>query len=304
MILDRLEPWTERCNPRYGQVVLAVLLICGTGYITYFVGHPGGTHPKGARSGPATIFSWLPDGVLLDGRMSAIAGVVYLVGAVLWWRAYLVPWSALLTAGAFLAATSLYLENASQTTHVAHLTAMLLLVYALWYQFCFREIRQAKRKKQLGNSLVYPRWVHGLSVFSVGVFYGWSGLSKIIQSGLNWPNGISLQLWVSLWGDPNAIGTQLILANLRLAVLLQVMVLVGELGAIPAIFFPRLRPWIGLLLIAFHLGQIEVFGWGFHANAILIALVFLPVERWMDGAFQRGKGPVDGKEILIKYRGD
>jgi hypothetical protein len=34
------------------------------------------------------------------------------------------------------------------------------------------------------------------------------------------------------------------------------------------------------LLIAFHIGQIAVFGWYFHANMVLITLCFLPVDRW------------------------
>ena len=37
---------------------------------------------------------------------------------------------------------------------------------------------------------------------------------------------------------------------------------------------------VGLLLIGFHIGQICVFGWGFHTNMLMLALVFLPVYQW------------------------
>jgi hypothetical protein len=60
------------------------------------------------------------------------------------------------------------------------------------------------------------------------------------------------------------------------------------LGGFLAIVSRTLRPWIGLLLIGFHIGQIAVFGWGFHANVALLALVLLPADEWLD-AWRRRK---------------
>jgi hypothetical protein len=276
---------TRRSEPLYGQVVLAALLIGALAYAAYFLGQASALAPEGQAGGPATFLWVLPARWLADAgwvfAASMAAMVVYVLGSITWITRKLVPFSSWATTAAFLAITALHLQFSQQATHVAHLPAMLMVVYALWYQLCAADIRKANREGRFLETPLYPRWVHGLSVYSVGVFYGWSGISKLLQSGIDWPNGVSLQLWASLWGNSHSFLTGLILANRRLATFLQWIVLIGELGAIPAIFFSKIRCWIGLVLIGFHLGQIAVFGWGFHANLILIALIFLPVDRWV-----------------------
>src|SRR5262249_40477522 len=71
--------------------------------------------------------------------------------------------------------------------------------------------------------------------------------------------------------------------------LMQAATLVGETGSFAAIVFPRLRPWVGLLLISFHLVTINVFGWGFHANVLILGLVFLPCYRWVPRGWCAGR---------------
>ena len=61
---------------------------------------------------------------------------------------------------------------------------------------------------------------------------------------------------------------------------MQATALLGECGGLVAIFSARLRPLVGLALISFHIGQICIFGWGFHTNMLMLALVFLPVYQW------------------------
>jgi hypothetical protein len=278
-----LERLGQRRRPLYGQVTLAVLLGCAAALSAYFLSHPGGTHPRGERTGPASVLSFLPDALLLDRRASLACGVLFVVGAGLWLLRRALPWSAWLAALGFTALVALYLENACQATHVAHLTNLLLLVYALWYSFYAAEIRAADREGRFWRTLLYPRWVYALSVFTVGLFYGLSGLGKLWESGPGWANGTSLQLWASLWGDPTSVWTRLILADRRLAAALQALTLAGETGALLAIIWPPARLVVGLALIGFHVGAIAVFGWGFHANLLILVLVFLPVERWASG---------------------
>jgi hypothetical protein len=283
--LSRLDWLGERSKPHYGQLMLGVLLLFALSLCLYFETHFGGTHSRGQRTGPASVISWLPDDVLLNQVVFIVCGALFISAALLWLCQHGLPWSSWCTVLTFTAVVALYLENASQATHVAHLTNMLLIVYAMWYHFYSAEMRRARLQGNFWNTPLYPRWVHALGVFTVGIFYGWSGLSKLLESGPAWANGISLQLWVSLWGDPNSRWTRLILSHRTLAQGMQTVTLIAETSAFPAIFFTRLRPFVGLALIGFHAGSICVFGWGFHANMVILALVYLPVFTWVERAF-------------------
>src|SRR5262249_26308678 len=131
--LDRL---TQRTTPQYGVLVLVCLLIVSVPLAAYFLLAWPGAAPRGARVGPATIFSFLPDTVLLDRRAQIVCGVVYLIAALAWAAHRWLPWSAALTALSFTGIVALYVENATQLTHVAHLTNAMLVLYALWYWTC------------------------------------------------------------------------------------------------------------------------------------------------------------------------
>ena len=285
MIRSWLDEMGERSRPYYGQFVLLCLLGCGTALGAYFVFYRPQPGPMEAHTGPATFLSGLPLAVLRDQTWSYIAGALYVVGAVLWLLRRGLPWSPWLAALSYNAAVALFLENAIQATHVGHLTGLLLVLYALWYQFYYQEIRTADTAGGFWTTPLYPRWIYRCSVFALGVFYGLSGLSKWVQSGPGWATGLPLQLWTRLFGDPHSVFTQMILADRRVAALLSWTTLIGETAGFLAIVSRRARPWIGLLLIGFHLGQIGVFGWGFHANMLLLALVFLPVADWLPRLF-------------------
>jgi hypothetical protein len=277
----------ERSRPHYGQLVLLCLLGSGAALCSYFVLYRPEPGPPEAHTGPATLLSWLPLSVLHDRTWSYLCGVLYALGALLWATQLALPWAPWLTALAYNAAVALFLENATQATHVGHLTGMILLLYALWYQFYYREIRAALAEGRFWATPLYPRWVYSGSVFLIGLFYGLSGLSKLLQSGPAWASGVPLQLWTRLFGDPQSFFTRLILADRTVAALLSWTTLIGETGGLLAIVSPLARPWIGLLLLSFHLGQIAVFGWGFHANMLLLTLVFLPFVRWVPRWIER-----------------
>jgi hypothetical protein len=268
-------------RPYYGQLVLVCLLACGSVLCAYFVFYRPEPGPLESHTGPATLLSSLPVGVLRDRTWSYLAGGAFAAGAALWLLRWGLPWSGWLAALSYNAAVALFLENAVQATHVGHLTGILLILYALWYQFYYRDIRAADAAGRFWVTPLYPRWVYRCSVFALGLFYGLSGLSKWMQSGPAWATGLPLQLWVRLFGDPQSMFTHMILADRRVAALLSWATLIGETAGLLAIVSRRARPWIGLLLIGFHLGQIGVFGWGFHANMLFLALVFLPVVDWL-----------------------
>jgi len=229
----------------------------------------------------------LPDSVLLSRVPIQVCAVLFVIGSLLWLAQVLIPWSGWLTSLAFTAVVALYVENATQVTHVAHVTNMFLLLHALWYHFYRHEISAALVAGCFWSEPLYPRWVHALAVFYLGLFYGLSGLGKLMTSGLGWANGVSLQLWTNLWGEQNSLWARFILEHRQLAVAMQVATLFGESSGLLAIVSRRLRPSIGLTLIGFHVGAICVFKWGFHANAVMLALFFLPCDRWVAALIDR-----------------
>jgi hypothetical protein len=106
-----------------------------------------------------------------------------------------------------------------------------------------------------------------------------------------------------MWGNPDSFWTELVLGDRRIAVAMQWAALIGETAGFVAIVSRALRPWIGLLLIGFHVGQIALFGWGFHANMILLALIFLPfqewVPRWVDRRERRRNSSKNAAEAAV-----
>lgn len=272
----------ELSRPYFGQLTLWVLLICAQPLCGYFLLHWSGPMSElGQRTGPASILSFLPDSILLSRLSILLLGALFLFGALLWLAQVWIPWSGWLTSLSFTGAVALYMENATQATHVAHATNMMLLIHALWYHCYAPEIRMALAEGRFWTTPLYPRWVHAMGVFSLGMLYGLSGLMKILTSGVGWANGVPLQLWTYLWGDEASFFTPLILNHRWLAQGLQVVTLLGETGGFLAIVSRRCRPVIGLLLIGFHIGAISVFRWGFHANLSLLVLFFLPCDRWV-----------------------
>jgi Vitamin K-dependent gamma-carboxylase len=290
----------ETSRPYFGQLTLWVLLLCAQPLNVYFqincsrtsalpteAGSPQRLRELGERTGPSTVLSFLPNSVLLERHVLHVCGVLFVVGSILWLLQWFVPWSGWLTSLSFTAVVALYVENMTQVTHVAHVANMMLLLHALWYQCYHREIRAALRERRFWTSKLYPRWVHALGVLYLGLFYGLSGLMKLLTSGPGWANGVSLQLWTRLWGDKNSPFTALILEHRWIAVALQYSTLIGETGGLLAIVSRLARPIIGLLLIGFHIGAISVFSWGFHANVAMLILFFFPCDRWIDALASR-----------------
>lgn len=266
----------EKRTPGRAHLLHVVLLLAGLVFTAYFAVHSPATQAGALRMGPATVLSWLPDALVLDPRLRYACFAVYVVAAGIWLAGRLVPWSGWLAAVAFTSAMALHHEAWDQTNHTTHLTAVLLITCALWYHFEASGIRRARAEQSFLSTPLYPRWAYELSILTVGLFYGWAGLSKLLDSGLGWPNGVSLQLWVREFGDPSSLFGAALLANRPLAVALQVTTLAVELAALLAIVIPRLRLLVGLGLTAFHAGVVLVFGWGFHANAVIVLILLIP----------------------------
>ena len=95
-----------------------------------------------------------------------------------------------------------------------------------------------------------------------------------------------MQLWVNLFGLKASPLAQLMLFDSRLTAVMQSGALVIECLSIMAIFHWSLRYLVGAGLIGFYVGVLGTFvTFGFHFNAILVALFLLPCDRLLGLCF-------------------
>lgn len=270
---DRLE---ARLPTRLGFGVL-LLLILLAGYklrvpYPYRLGVPGE---------PVSLFGKLsPRGTWMNPHIYQAGILGFLVGSFLWLLRIGIPWTSWIAVTSFWVATSSFVEGLVQgADHTRHVLVPLLVLHAAWTHFAAPQIREADRRGQLFRSHLYFGWTYEFSVFSLAWFYFLAGFSKLTESGFGWCQGTNLQLWVAMFGDPSFFGCQWILASRTLAQVFQVSVLSLELGSILALPWAQLRPWIGLALLGFQIGNEFVFHFSFEVQAVLVGIFFLPGDQ-------------------------
>lgn len=268
----------ERSHPRFGQLVVWVLL----SFCLILAALPV-HYMTGQRIGPATILAFLPDAVVRTELLYQATRITLVISALLWATQRLVPWTCWITVVSCTALWSLRMENTYHAAHIFNVTNMLLVLHAGWYQFYSLQIRQSRREGRFWTSALYPRWVYLLSVFYIGLFHTWAGLSKLRYSGIDWGNGVSLQLWIHLFGWPGSVASQLLLDHPAIAKAAQSSALLVETLAILALI-PGMRVVVGLALLGLYLGILTTFvDFGFHFNALLVAMFLLPLEPYLNG---------------------
>jgi hypothetical protein len=264
-----------RTTPHFGQRVTWLLLLA-----CYVLAALPFEMVGGQRQGPATLLSWLPANVLGNEIPFYLLRVSLLVGATLWLFQRALPWSCWLTTLSFTGLWSLHLENTTNGAHIFNAANQLLIVQSLWYTFFAGEIRRALAERRFWSTPLYPRWAFWLGLFYLGLFHTLAGVSKLLHSGLAWPNGVSLQLWAYWDGRPGSWLREAMIRCRPLVQSLQWLTLVFETAGILGVFSRRLRLWIGLMLVSFYLGVLLTFDYGFHMNLALTALYFLPFDHW------------------------
>lgn len=290
-VAKRRTDWlTELARPGFGQFVTWLLL----GFAVILAVSPI-EFATGVRSAnAATIFAWLPDFLLRSGIFFTAVRVLLILSAALWALRISVPISCWATTVLFALMWSLRMENLTNGAHIFNVTNMLLLIHALWFQFYGAELKAATLAGKFWQTPLYPRWVFMLSVFYLGWFHALAGFTKILKTGFGWGNGVSLQLWTEVFGETGSPFAQVILYDDRLTAWLQTGALAIECLSILCIFHWMLRYAVGLGLIGFYIGVLTTFvTFGFHFNAILVALFLLPVDYLVGLKFQSPSADAD-----------
>jgi hypothetical protein len=292
--MNALESFARLSRPHFGQAVTWLLL-----YIVLAFTPAVWPIPTGERIGPATVLSVLPTKVLSQPLLFAVLQWTLKISAILWACRLLIPWSCWMTALAFTAVVSFCHENSSVMSRTSNISNMLLIIHAMWYHFYRREIATSFSAGTFWNTSLYPQWAFSLSVFYIGLYYTYAGVTKLATSGLDWANGLSLQLWVYLWGVSDSPLREVILSNRTIAKIFQIMTLTVESSAILALLCPRVRLFIGISLLGFHFGIFNLLGYRFPYNVLWIAVFFLPIDRFAQVVYARIRPWLRSKSLRL-----
>ncbi|HEX5103870.1 MAG TPA: hypothetical protein VFV87_08680, partial [Pirellulaceae bacterium] len=265
----------RRSLPHFNQLVIWVLLATGAilGCWVFEI-------HEGPRQGTATFLFWLPHAILSSLWLNWLFRGLLFAGIGLWLFQKGLPWSCWLVVVGFTGVWSLHVENTHNAAHIFHMANTLLVIQAIWITADAPLIKRALADGTYWTTPLVPRWVSLASIAYIGLFHTAAGVSKLWFSGPEWASGTSLQIWTYLWGRRASPTTQMILASRTFTQVLQAATLVVETAGVLAII-PRLRLWIGLGLLAFYVGVLATFDYGFQFNALLTAMYLLPLEPWL-----------------------
>ncbi|MBL8892258.1 MAG: hypothetical protein JNL67_19945 [Planctomycetaceae bacterium] len=201
-----------------------------------------------------TVLSRVPLTELQDPMVAYAFQSVVVLSSVCWLLHWLAPFSCWVTVFSFAGLAALRIENSVQLCHSYWILLMLLVVHALWYTFYTRQIAS----NAAAARTCYPAWVLGLSVLVLAWFHTLSGIGKWQAAdpewinGWNWADGVSLQMWLQSFGNPNSRLVQFLLQNVDVARTVQQAILAMELAAVFALISPILRRGVGIALVVYY----------------------------------------------------
>ncbi len=212
------------------------------------------------------VWTW---GLYLD----SISDVVLPLGIAKWIDISFMftPWAGMLNA---VLITILLFAGFFRLWRPAFIISLMLFHLQYVARFCLGEISHGSNFVGLTifamgiGALLYRdgflrrRFSLGLLYFFIGLGYFTAGMSKLIGTGLNWPDGHHLWMWIaergvdsaSKFGTASLNGFQEVLASSRtLASIVLAFGLLAELGGI-LIWFRKTRYLIMPVLVAMHIG--------------------------------------------------
>lgn len=141
----------------------------------------------------------------------------------------------------------------------------------------------------------YHRFVFGFLFFFMGIGYTSAGICKLIGTGLTWPDGTHLWLWLaetridvlSATGSSTLNWLQsMALKHHWLATLILSFGLLTELSGI-LLWFNKTRIFIGTALIGMHIGVYISMSIMFDVYILELLILCFPWGQWLDKYFDR-----------------
>jgi hypothetical protein len=175
-------------------------------------------------------------------------------------------------AGLLLVGTlSLHYENQTGFDHTLILPTQFFLLVCLYHFFWLPRYKLKDLKETK-----YPNWLKTLPTIFLGIHYFGSGITKVLESGLQWADGFSLMVWLSAWSNPTSFPASLFVHSFHLSLAAQIIILSVEIFSV--LFFlhlPKVNAFLALILISFHFFNELFFQYGFWVNIFFLWVVFI-----------------------------
>lgn len=169
----------------------------------------------------------------------------------------------------YIFSMSLHYENQTGFDHSLILPSQFFILLSLFNFFYRPSYSSPKRIK-------FPHWLITLPSVFLAIHYFGSGITKVIESGLTWGDGVSLITWVSLWSNPQSFLGAIISHNFWVSLIVQNLILLVEIFALFfALKTPRLNLILAAILMGFHLFNEILFSYGFWVNIFFLWLMFI-----------------------------
>jgi len=169
-----------------------------------------------------------------------------------------------------------------EISHGSNLVGMGILILGLAHLF----FRDASRRR---------RFTFGSLYFFIGLGYTSAAVCKLIGTGITWPSGQHLLMWImerkvdtiSKFGafDPNLL-QEMVLQNYHWGTLILLFGLVAE-GASFMMWFRRYRYYIVMLVVSMHFGIAVSMNIFFAASTYFLILLGLPWGRIFEWTYDR-----------------
>jgi hypothetical protein len=260
-------------TPGFGQRLLWLTLLVAA-YLSFQV-HLDYSYLE--KANPVSVFGYLFDLDWGDPRLVTYSRTIFLVSAALWFFRRAVPWSGWISAISFTFLISVYWENLPWFRHKYILPNLILISMAMWYHFYRREVRSQATWAEFFRAPLQPVWVKLLTLWSLAMFYGLSGISKL-RGGWTLGDGTSLQLWFHLLVEEGHPLGEVVVNSADVSAFLQSGALLVELSCFLAIFLRFYRVPLALMLTSFHLTVQWTFGIPFLTNIPLVLAILLPLS--------------------------
>ncbi len=203
-----------------------------------------------------SLVGFLPESFIANHLVFEGITWIFLLATALWFFRLMPRATSIISVISFILSTSWYLQNEPFGDHRQSVFSFLLIL------LCLREFALVKN------------YFYRTAGFIIISFYLLAGWEKVFYSGLNWPNGTSLQIFIHYMGYQSSHLGQLVLAHHSLAMALQWIILIMECGAF-FLFGPKLLRWIWLAaLLGFHIGIEEIFAYRYFLHFILVLYLF------------------------------
>ena len=217
-----------------------------------------------------SLLGFLPNSIIFNPYLFIFLKLLVIVSIVMWIFAKALPISCWTSFIGYFTLICFTVESQLYTKHMYHIVNVSLFAFLLW-EISDTRLSNHKQRQSITD---LPFWVYFIIIFYLSLGYTFSGTMKLYFSGIDWLDGIGLQVWVFTAASDGPLRS-IIIENVKIASILQCLVLIAETLCILVLFYPRLRLFFGIILVGFHISVEIMADLQFYGNILIGTVLFI-----------------------------